>query len=170
MYDSFHPFIRYFSSVFLSEKCAKDVESRRPSGRDRWLQEEEEPTVLVLALMCGSVSRCWRGLLHVCVCVSFLFLECPFFSWWATPVLVPGGHKTGKKGQLVFFFFLLFIKSHYWEDYRPYKESHRRDGSVCVFHYPRDQIASSSAHNRRKILFSCFLVLFGRKDFFFFRL
>lgn len=106
----------------------------------------------------------------VCVCVSFLFLECPFFSWWATPVLVPGGHKTGKKGQLVFFFFLLFIKSHYWEDYRPYKESHRRDGSVCVFHYPRDQIASSSAHNRRKILFSCFLVLFGRKDFFFFRL
>jgi hypothetical protein len=107
------------------------------------------------------------GVFSMCVCVSFLFLECPFFSWWATPVPVPGGHTTGKKGQLVFFFFLLFIKSHYWEDCRPYKESHRRDGSVCVcVSLPSWTDSLVLRNRRRKILFFVFSRLIWEKRFF----
>jgi hypothetical protein len=162
--------IHSFDTFQVSSRLRNAPKTSSHAGHQVGTAGCRKKKVLVLPFLCGSVSRCWRGLLHVCVCL-FSFSRVSFFSLDGQRLCQSRvDTQQEKKGQLVFFFFLLFIKSHYWEDCRPYKESHRRDGSVCVFHYPRDQIASSSATGGGRFFFSCFLVLFGRKDFFFFRL
>jgi hypothetical protein len=110
------------------------------------------------------------GVFSMCVCVSFLFLECPFFLLMGNACASPGWtHNRKKRANLYSSFFSYSLKAIIGRT-----AGHTRNPigemALCVFHYPRDQIASSSATGGGRFFFSCFLVLFGRKDFFFFRL
>lgn len=161
--------IHSFDTFQVSSRLRNAPKTSSHAGHQVGTAGCRKKKVLVLPFLCGSVSRCWRGLLHVCVCL-FSFSRVSFFSLDGQRLCQSRvDTQQEKRANLYSSFFSYSLKAIIGRT-AGHTRSPIGEMALCVFHYPRDQIASSSTTGGGRFFFSCFLVLFGRKDFFFFRL
>jgi hypothetical protein len=71
--------IHSFDTFQVSSRLRNAPKTSSHAGHQVGTAGCRKKKVLVLPFLCGSVSRCWRGLLHVCVCL-FSFSRVSFFS------------------------------------------------------------------------------------------